>query len=308
MTVSERHEWLEERKKGVGGSDVASVFNVGWGCRKRLWLDKRDVAPDFPREETLAMKLGTYMEAFFAGQYADKNPNRTVMVHALPFVHPKIPEIRVNVDRSVWDENDINNPGVLEIKSVGRDVFYKYKREGMPDGYSLQLQHGMLATGYKWGIFCIGNRDSGDIMHWDVPRSEALCNEILAEVPVFWSQVENGPMPEALSPDDRRCQSCCYRTSCQGNALADAPIGDGDYEPDESLRPLVTEYLERKTLRDEAKELFDETAEELKTALGDRGKVTAAGAKIQFYKITKKEYVVKAHEERQLRVYEKKEK
>ena len=109
-------------------------------------------------------------------------------------------------------------------------------------------------------------------------------------------------MPDALEPDDDRCQDCCYRTSCQGNALIQVAKAS-EYEQDESLRPLVMEFIERRALAKEATAMLDDTKEEIKARLGDRGMVTAAGAKIQFYSITKKEYVVKAHEERALRIY-----
>lgn len=110
--------------------------------------------------------------------------------------------------------------------------------------------------------------------------------------------------PPRIEPDDRRCQSCAWRTTCQGNALMVS--GETEYEADESLSGLVREYVERSALKREAEDLMDETKEELKARLGDRGKVMAAGAKIQYYTITKKEYTVKAHEERALRVYPKK--
>ena len=53
--------------------------------------------------------------------------------------------------------------------------------------------------------------------------------------------------------------------------------------------------------------MLDETNEELKSRLGDRTMVTAAGAKIQYYEIEKKAYTVAAHKERALRVYPAKE-
>jgi hypothetical protein len=110
--------------------------------------------------------------------------------------------------------------------------------------------------------------------------------------------------PPRLEPDDRRCQSCAWRTTCQGEALVIS--GEAEYEQDESLADLVREHQERAALKKEAVALYDETTEELKSRLGDRGKVAAAGAKIQFYTIHKKEYVVKAHDERPLKIYPRK--
>ncbi len=295
-----RAAWLAERKLGVGGSDLSSVFNLGYGCRKRLWLDKTGVTPDFPREDTLAMQLGRILEPFAAEQYSLLTGRAVSTIHSA-LVHPTIPELRVNVDRMIMAPQKTN--GVLELKAVGRAMFFKSKREGLWPDAILQLQHAMVVTGTTWGAFGVLSRDSGELLHWDVDKSESIEKEILAEVPKFWAQVENGPMPDALPPDDNRCQSCEYRTQCQGNALPGPDRGSG-YEADESLRPLVLEYIERRALKKEATDLLDETKAELEYRMGERGMVTAAGAKIQFYKFTKKEYVVKAHEERPLRVYE----
>lgn len=302
MTDHAREQWLEERRKGIGGSDCASLFNIGYGCRRRLWYDKRAVPEDFEREETKLMKLGRVLEPFFAEEFA-RQTDRIVSI-SNSCEHPTIPQLRVNADRLQWKTIPGFGMGILEIKSVGREVFYRVKREGLPEDYILQLQHGMLVIGAKWGSFAIGSRDSGDLLWWDVDADQRIHEQILEEAPKFWALVENGPAPDRLDPEDRRCQSCSWRVTCQGEALAGAPVRDGDYEPDESLRPLVLEYIERRALRKEADELLSETKAELEQKLGDRGMVTAAGAKIQFYKFTKKEYTVKAHEERPLRVYE----
>ncbi len=297
--VDERTAFLAERATGIGGSDVASLFNIGYGCQLRLWREKRGETPDFPRLETGAMKLGNILEPFFAAEYS-RITERQVVSRGVAR-HPLHNELLVHVDRIIFGGERID-PGVLEIKAVSRAMFYKVKREGLPEDYVLQLQHGMLVTGLKWGAFAVGSRDSGDLMHWDVPRNESFCQLILDAGPAFWARVENGPMPERLDIDDPRCQRCEYRTSCQGAALMEI-VKDIDYVQDESLRSLVLDLVERKALKKEAEELVDESAEELKFRLGDRTMVAAAGVKIQYYPFIKKAYTVKEHAERPLRVY-----
>lgn len=281
-----REEWLEERRKGIGGSDCASLFSIGYGCRRRLFYDKRGVTPDFPREESTLMRLGNALEGLFADIYAEKT-GRVVKVASQPFVSKEILELRVNVDRYMKRIVPGERPnggekqvGLLEIKSVGRAVFYKYKREGLPEDYILQVQHGLTVTGFSFGAFAIGNRDNGDLAHWDLERDESICKEIATAVPLFWAQVQNGPMPDALEPDDPRCGKCEYRVSCQGNALIQ--IETGEMPQVQELAPLVEEYIQRKALFDEAEALKDETAEELKTRLGDRQAVYAGERKVYF--------------------------
>ena len=66
MTQVERQQFLEERRTMIGGSDAASVLNVGYGCRRRLVMQKRGVTPDFDIDSP-QMERGRVMEPIIAG-------------------------------------------------------------------------------------------------------------------------------------------------------------------------------------------------------------------------------------------------
>ena len=138
--------FAEERLTGIGGSDAASLFNIGFGCRRRLWYQKTQTPEDFPREESDAMALGKALEPFFIEKYAQQAGRHIASVGDF-MAHAEIPYLIVHVDAYVYDDarftgqEDVHLPGVLEIKSCGRGAFYKYKREGLPEDYILQLQH-----------------------------------------------------------------------------------------------------------------------------------------------------------------------
>lgn len=284
---TDREAWLAERRTGIGGSDCASLFNVGYGCRRRLWYDKTGATPDYPREESDLMALGKLLEPFFADKYAERTERGLSTSRSMQ--HHTHPEIRVNADRLINAE-DRPGIGVLEIKAMGRAMFYKTVREGMPDDYSLQLQHGMLVAGTSWGSFAIGCRDSGELMHWDVERKPEITDMILQEAPKFWKSL-NGEPPPALEPDDKRCQSCEYRKSCQGASLVQLDQS-GDMPQAEELRPLLVRYAELQAqychqLTDGSKGTaldmaMEDVKEELKAALGDRQAVMVGTQKVYF--------------------------
>jgi putative phage-type endonuclease len=290
-------DFLAERLQGIGGSDVASLFNVGWGCRRRLWLQKRATPETDPREDNLAMRLGKVLEPFFAARYVEET-KRTVNYWPDLFVHPVHKFLIGHIDRF------LHSGGPLEIKSVGRAAFFKYKRSGLPEDYILQLQHYMLVTETQQGAFCIGNRDSGDILYWDVERDEGICDSIKEQAGIFWDAMPGDmSLNGKLSPDDLRCHNCSYRFHCHGSG----PVfrnETSEYLPGPDVTDLTREYMERKALEKEAKALVEEARQELETKLGDRTMVDAGCARIQFYSIRKKEYTVKAHTERPLRIYE----
>lgn len=283
-----REEFLKSRKSGIGGSDVASIFSIGYGCRLRLWRDKRNQPVDYPKRETGPMKLGNWLEPHIAEEYA-KETGRQVIVRGLA-VHPEHPELIVHIDRDLIDpaRPDL---GVLEIKACGREMFYQIRRQGLPEDYILQLQHGMLVTNRTWGAYAVMNRDNAELMHWDVERDEAVCNLILEEGPIFWATVENGPAPEMLDPDDKRCHGCEYSLSCQGAALlpldtsGEMPQAGDLYELIEEYRRLDAMYCHK--LADNSRgtetDLWMEAVKsEIKSRLGERQAVLVGGDKVYF--------------------------
>lgn len=281
---AEREAFLAARKKGIGGSDIASLMNVGYGCARRLWYDKRDVVPDFPPEDNPAMKLGRHMESFFADLYAEKTGYSVVEMKG-PVVHPVFKELRPNIDREVmpWkDCGSLETPWVAEIKALGRAMFDKVKREGLPEDYIFQLHFGMACRGSQKGVFIIGCRDDARLLYWEVDLDEGLADRIIEEARAFWQRVLNGEAPDRLEPDDSRCQKCSYRTSCQGNALIQIAERDDSVQHDDSLLPLIKELKERKKLLEEAEKLVDETSETLKASLGDRQAVIVDGLPVYY--------------------------
>lgn len=281
--MTDRAAFLAARKSGIGGSDVAALYSLDYSCRRQLFYDKSGQPEDFPREETKAMRLGTFMEEFFAEEYAEKT-GRSVWKLDEPLSSGA--PLTVNVDRMInktpshpLDDEWPN--GVLEIKSMGREMFYRTKREGLSRSYILQLQAGMIAANSSWGSFAIGSRDSGDLIHFDVERDEALCKAIPVDAAEFWAQLQSGDIPDRLEPDDRRCQKCEYRVTCQGNALVQLE-GDGEVVPAPDLLPLVSEKIDRDALYDQALALCNETDEELRIALGDRQAVVVGDKRLYF--------------------------
>lgn len=278
--AQDRADFLSERLTGIGGSDSASLFNLGYGCRRRLWYEKRGTTPDSEFEVTGPIELGQYLEPFIARKYEQKT-GRQVESRGL-LRHPDVAELIVHVDRIIRSEHR-PDLGVLEIKAVGRGVYAKIKREGMPEDYVLQLQHGMLVTGLQWGSFAVLNRDNGELLWWDVKREEDACQMILEEAPLFWAEVENGPSPDTLDPEDSRCGSCQFARQCQGAALIQLAETQGDkIEHDETLRPLLAEYDERKAIVEEAEALLDETKEVIRERMGARGAVRCNGRPIYY--------------------------
>ena len=72
--AAEEQAFAAERLTGLGGSDAASLLNIGWGCRRRLWYEKRNVEPDYKREENAAMELGQVLDGPAGVGVGDPDP------------------------------------------------------------------------------------------------------------------------------------------------------------------------------------------------------------------------------------------
>ena len=275
-----RADFLAERATGVGSSDIASVLNLGYGCALRLYRQKTGEVPDFPREDTDLMALGNLLEPFFAAKYAKATGHKVEIVGVQR--DPEHPELLVHADRIITDPAMPNRKGVLEVKSVGAEVFYSVRKKGLVPDYLLQLQYGMAVWRLDWGAFVIGCRDNGKEVHWPVKRDEELCEIITDRTLAAWQAIQDRNPPARLDPDDDRCQKCEYRRSCQGNALMAAQNPKEKVPEDESMRPLLVEYDAHKQLFEQASDLLNATKARIQDAMEARVKVRVAGRPINY--------------------------
>ena len=71
--------WLEQRKRGIGGSDVAAIMGLSpWKSPLEVWLEKtnRAESPDLSGKEAVAM--GTELEGDVLEMYRRRHPGSRV--------------------------------------------------------------------------------------------------------------------------------------------------------------------------------------------------------------------------------------
>lgn len=275
--MTPREAFLAERLTGIGGSDVHHLFGLDpYGCARRLYYEKSADEPDYPVDESGPMRRGNLLEPIIAAEYAEAT-GRSVETRP-QLRHPEFTWAVVHVDRIVDGDR------VLEIKSVGPQVFSKIKRDGLPEAYILQLQHGMFVTGLKQGAFAIHEPVSWKLIHFDVERDEELIEQIKVQGAAFWDEKSGGVQPNRLEPTAIQCQSCPYRTSCQGTALLDSvqKPEDGDVPMVYELRELVESYAEVRGLAAEAEEMKDAAKDALADAIGTRTAIDVPGYRVHY--------------------------
>lgn len=192
----------------IGGSDIAAVLSLEpYGCARRLWYIKTGATPDREWKMTGVMQMGVWAEDGIAEIAEEKTGWMLRKRKGKQEEHEA-----VHIDREILKAR--KTPGVAEIKCIGQQSFWTWAKEGVPLGYILQLQWGMMLWERAWGAIIAWNRETGELHVFEFDYDAALVEIVRSKVTEFWGMVESGTMPPPLPMDDDRCEECQFRTSC----------------------------------------------------------------------------------------------
>lgn len=185
-----REEWLEQRRQGIGGSDVAAVLGISkYKSPIALWLEKTGMVESEDISDVEAVYWGTTLEDVVAREFERRTGKRVKRKNAMLF-HPEHPFMLANVDRLVVGEK-----AGMECKTAGIYQADKWDGDEIPDAYFLQCQHYMAVTGFKkWYIAVL---IAGQRFIWkEIAREDNLIKAIVDQEAAFWRLVENRIRPE----------------------------------------------------------------------------------------------------------------
>lgn len=267
-----------ERTGFIGGSDVASILNLEYGCARKLFLEKRGQLP--PNEVTGAMERGTKLEDLIAAEYVERTGNRVQRVNRKIALPAPFDFMQGHIDRKIL--GDARGPGVLECKSAGEWRFKQFKRDGLPQSHILQMQHYLAITGWAWGAYAVLAPDNWQFQTFEVSRDESLIATIKQAEAKFWAQVENGPAPATLPREDARCGRCSAYWQCHGDVTL--PEFDGVVHQDEApeLAAMLDDFEEAQAIMKDAEAHLEGIKARVKDRLGSRAVVETAGRRVYF--------------------------
>jgi putative phage-type endonuclease len=192
-----RDEWLEQRKKGIGGSDCAAALGQSRHMTAtELYYQKvgGPVERDFDADGIERTEFGRAMEGVIASQYARRFGVRLRRRNAI-IRHPRYPHMLANVDRLIEGKHE-----GLEIKNVDA-MAYRFGGEWgepgsdeIPVAYLLQVAHYMCVLNYPvWHVAaCVGGNK---LAVYHVERDPELEGMIIDGEIKFWTFVEEGEPP-----------------------------------------------------------------------------------------------------------------
>lgn len=184
-------EWLEWRRKGIGGSDVSAILGLSkWRSPLEVYFDKKGELE--PKEENEKMYFGSIFEGVIAEEF-EKRTGKTVKRTNYIYQHAEYPFVLANIDRLVVGEN-----AGLECKNTG---MFGVENE-IPIDYVCQCQHYIFAMGWDrmyLAILVNGNK----LIIETVERDNEFISMMLEKEKAFWAMVEAGeePMPVAIDAE-----------------------------------------------------------------------------------------------------------
>ena len=202
-----RAEWLKERKKGIGGSDIAAI--CGYSKHKGplgIYLDKTD--KELPEEkENIAAELGLELEPFLSRKFTKwmmDQEGLEIDLHEMDDIlqHDTIDYFLVNLDR--WFIHPERGECVVELKTTTEYNKDKWEGDNVPDEYYSQVQWQLLITGFKCGylVVLVGNRIFDVKL---IPRNEEFIKMLAEKGQTFWEEFvvkDVPPAPTGADSDD----------------------------------------------------------------------------------------------------------
>ena len=182
-------DWLDYRRRGIGGSDVSAIFGTSpFRTARDLYYDKLNIASVEDDEGNwVAMEMGHLLEPLVAKIFERKTGYRVYQIKKM-FQHPQYPWMLADVDYFV--ELPDGTTAILEIKTTNynaRDNWWMNGKETVPVYYESQGRHYMAVTDLDRCFFCClyGNNEEEVIIR-EVKRDFEYEAEMVFLEQYFW--------------------------------------------------------------------------------------------------------------------------
>jgi len=257
-------EWLEERKRGIGGSDVAAIFGLHpFKSQQEVWREKTGRAGEKPA--TPDMLRGRALEDVAVQLYEKRTGRKTRRQPLKRMVD--FPFLLASIDRQVFAKDDFGT-SCLEVKCPRSRNFFKWKREGLPDYIVLQGQMEALVWGYEHTEFAIFGADDFELLTFPVPFDANVSRRIIEVCGDWWHTYvegdkeppDNVPIP-TLKGLPEVAGEMEFRTDAAFVSAAQDYIAARDLEAEaaavkDEARTRIIQVIEQKFGKYEARDLF----------------------------------------------------
>jgi predicted phage-related endonuclease len=201
IPMPSKSEWLAHKAKLLGGSEVASLFGIGYRTPLQLFMEKAGLSEPEDLSDVVPVLAGQIFEDSIAQLAAIV---RGVSIHKSElFYMDEERRTCATLDYLFTEQDGSTVPVELKFLGSKRD-YIPLETEGEylpPDKFVIQVQwqlHHMDAT-HGYLIAMIGNQE---LMINRIERDQALIDNLLTAAGNFWASVDSRKPPEPLLPRD----------------------------------------------------------------------------------------------------------
>lgn len=182
-------DWLEYRKRGIGGSDASVVCGINrYKSPVELWMEKTNRLA--PQEAGEAAYWGTQLESLVRSEFTKRTGIEVKLVKQI-LQSEEYPFVQANLDGICTDPN--YGGCIFEAKTASAYKTGEWENS-IPDEYMLQIQHYMAVTGFKAAYIAV--LIGGNTFRWRlVERDEELIAMLIQLEEEFWDHVKNNTPP-----------------------------------------------------------------------------------------------------------------
>lgn len=191
MTPTERTDFLAERRKGLGASDIAAIFGMSkWTTAVGVWADKCGLLDDSEMSEP--QEWGIRMEQPIADKFSQRNDIPLARPTAMS-ICPDLPILRSNLDYVGTGSNvfvDCKNSGRMKYKDhLGQtQTWGPDMSDEVPIEILFQLQAQYACSGFQTGGFVAALIGGNCYRQYEIARSQPLIEKIMGKAEEFWER------------------------------------------------------------------------------------------------------------------------
>ena len=245
-------QWLELRRKSIGGSDSSTVMGLNpYSSRLTLYCDKKGLLPE--KEDTESMRLGRDLEDYVSHRFCEET-GKTVKRSGWMWRHPTYEFITANIDREILGED-----AFLECKTTMNYERHDYDSGKIPMNYYCQVMHYLGVTGCEKAYLAVLVFGKG--FYWfTIERDENEINALIDNEVEFWQNyimTDTPPLADGSDSSLDTLQKLYPNDSGQVTQI----VGKDDY---------MRQYMELGDAIKRLKKQQDDIKAQLCQYLGDR--------------------------------------
>src|SRR5690625_1207841 len=184
-----RYEWLQERKKGLGGSDASAILGFNpWKSPFELYIEKTsDTVQEIDNE---AIHWGNVLDDVVAEEFTRRTGIKVRRRNQI-FRHKEHDWMIANIDRDIVGER-----ALLECKTTNAFNADAWEGDQIPPAYMCQVQHYMAVLDYERAYIAV--LIGGQRFEWkEIARDDEFIELMIEHEKDFWeNHVLAGVPPE----------------------------------------------------------------------------------------------------------------